>query len=180
MNSYTQYLVDDYVPLSVIDDSDEDWFADNDDELATLVIAEMFDDTRTFKWDHCRDSWTAHVDKLIHEKMFDRTYRMSYKTFHKLADMLRAKLTCDCVKSRASCAGMSGLPFFPELVIAIALRWLAGGSYLDIKNAYRCSAASIYRCRNTFLHVVNACPELAIKFPETPEELDKAVTAFAN
>jgi hypothetical protein len=52
MNKYTQYLVDDYDPLSVVDDSDEDWYDDDDDELATLVIAEMFDDTRNFKWDH--------------------------------------------------------------------------------------------------------------------------------
>jgi hypothetical protein len=180
MNKYTQYLVDDYDPLSVVDDSDEDWYDDDDDELATLVIAEMFDDTRNFKWDHCRVSWTDHVDKLIHEKMFDRTYRMSYESFCKLADMLRVKLTCDCVKSKASCAGTSGLPIFPELVMAIGLRWLAGGSYLDIKNAYRCSAASIYRCRNTFLYAVNACPELAIVFPDTPEKLDKAVAAFAK
>ena len=88
MNKYTQYLVDDYDPLSVVDDSDEDWYDDDDDELATLVIAEMFDDTRNFKWDHCRDSWTEHVDKLIHEEMFDRTCQMLYKTFCKLADML--------------------------------------------------------------------------------------------
>jgi hypothetical protein len=49
MDKYTQYLVDDYDPLSVVDDSDEDWYNDDDDELATLVIAEMFDDTRNFK-----------------------------------------------------------------------------------------------------------------------------------
>ena len=122
MNKYTQYFVDDYDPLSVIDNSDEDWYDGNDDELATLVIAEMFDDTR---WDYCRVSWTDHVDKLIHEKMFDRTYRMSYESFCKLADMLRVKLSCDCVKSKASCSGTSGLQIFPELVMAIGLRWLA-------------------------------------------------------
>jgi hypothetical protein len=88
MNNYTQYLADDYNPLSVFDNSEEDWYDDNDDELVALLIAETFDDTRNFKWNHCCDSWTEHVDKLINEEVFDRTYQMLYKTFCKLADML--------------------------------------------------------------------------------------------
>jgi hypothetical protein len=46
MNNYTHYVADDYDPLFVFHDSDEDWYNDDDDELAALVIAEMIDDTR--------------------------------------------------------------------------------------------------------------------------------------
>jgi hypothetical protein len=180
MSNYTQYLADDCNLLYVVDNSEDDWHNDDVEELAALVITEMFDDTRNFKWDHCRDEWKNHVDKLLHEGLFDRTCRMSFEAFGKLADMLRDKLTCNSVKSNASCGGTTGLPIFPELVMAISIRWLAGGSYLDIKNAYKCSAASIYRCRNIFMHAVNATTELAIRFPETVEELDKAVIAFAK
>ena len=62
--------------------------------------------------------------------------------------------------------------------MAIGLRWLAGGSYLDIKTAYGCSASSVYRCRDIFVHAVNKCEALKIKFPETQEEFETVRKAF--
>ena len=35
-------------------------------------------------------------------------------------------------------------PMIPELVVAIGLQWLAGGSYIDIRHAYGFCIASLY------------------------------------
>ena len=40
------------------------------------------------KWEHNRIDWNYHLSKKIHEKTFERTYRMSYKAFKKLHMML--------------------------------------------------------------------------------------------
>jgi hypothetical protein len=42
-------------------------------------------------------------------------------------------------------------------VVAIGLRWLAGGSYIDIHHA------SLYRCRDLFIDAVLNCEELKKK-----------------
>ena len=32
----------------------------------------------------------------------------------------------------------------PELIMAISIRWLAGGSYVNIRLVYGCSVASVF------------------------------------
>ena len=61
---------------------------------------------------------------------------------------LRSWFTCWRVMSLGiSPSAVQLLPFTQRLlVLAIGIRWLAGGSYIDIRHAYGCSIASIYRC----------------------------------
>ena len=61
-------------------------------------------------------------------------------------------------------------PVHPELVVAIGIQWLAGGSCIDICNAYGCSVPSIHRFRDLILDEVLACRDFEIVFPETREE----------
>jgi hypothetical protein len=69
-------------------------------------------------------------------------------------------------------------PIFPELVLASGLPWLAGGSYLDQHHVYGFSRSSYYRVQDVFLDPVLNCDALAIKFPDTAEELESVPVQF--
>ena len=99
---------------------------------------------------------------------------MSHEAFLKLLDLLRPMVAPDIRKSHNSCDN----PIYPELVLAIGLRWLAGGSYLDLKNVYVVSQTSVYRCRDIFINAVLNCNELRIRFPETAEEFESIRRQF--
>ena len=64
------------------------------------------------------------------------------------------------------------------LASTIGIRWLAGGSCIDIRHAYRCSIASVHRCQDLFLDSVLNCADLKIVFAETRGDLIKLSTAF--
>jgi hypothetical protein len=64
----------------------------------------------------------------------------------------------------------------PRVVVAFGICWLAGGSYLDLKNVYGCSRTSIYRARDLFLDAVNSCKELS--FPSNSRGDKKAKRSF--
>ena len=71
-------------------------------------------------------------------------------------------------------------PIFPELVLAMSLRWLAGGSYIDIKDKYGMSKSSVYRLRDMFLDAVIDCKALQIRFPTTEAEICDAARRFQS
>ncbi len=106
-------------------------------------------------------NWAEHVRKLGHEHAFDRTYRMSmteskHGGYH----------DTDAVE--------------PELIMAIGIRWLAEGSYVDIRHVYGCSVASVFRFRDLFMEAVLNCNELDIVFPDTDEELYSTESKFSD
>lgn len=147
----------------------EEW-----DEEMYLVMCARWKKERLFKWDHERIDWDSYVAKKLHNGGFNRAYRMSFDAFYHLLELLRPMITYDVIKSKNSC----DKPIFPELVLATGIRWLAGGSYIDIMDVYDYSQSSFYRCRNTFLTAVLTCDALEIKFPETPEELEAVRVRF--
>ena len=159
-----------------LDDGSLDAFMEDDTEEQKKILFLLYlsESERTWKYDQSRLRWDTHVAKLQHEGLFSRTYRMSHDAFVKMLNLLRTKLTCDCARSTISCSD----PIYPELVMAIGLRYLAGGSYIDIRHAYHISVSSLFRCRDIFFNAVNTCPELEISFPETPEAIDEAMLAF--
>ena len=61
-------------------------------------------------------------------------------------------------------------PIFAETSVAIGLCWLAGGSYIDLKNVYSCSVSSIY--------AVNSCDLLKLHFPMTLAEIHSSQSQF--
>jgi hypothetical protein len=99
---------------------------------------------------------------------------MSFDAFNTLLELLCPAITCDIIKSLNSCPK----PIFPEFVLASGLRWLAGGSYLDQKDVYGFSRSLYYRVQDVFLHAVLNCDALAIKFPDTAEELESVRVRF--
>ena len=70
------------------------------------------------------------------------------------------------------------IQIFLELVVAIGLRWLAGGSYINIRHAYGCSISSMFRLRTLFIDAVLECESLDIVFPDTTNKIMEASQKF--
>ena len=72
-------------------------------------------------------------------------------------------------------------PIYPELVCGIALRYLAGGRYQYIRDWSGVSRNSVYRCRDAFFDAVlkSKNSDLAIKFPKTDEERQRAAASWS-
>ena len=164
-----------------------EWMNDDDDthhifadiECHLYSLRYIFDefildyDARKAKWHHKRINWEAHVLQLQHEDLFKRTYRMSLPAFQKLTHILGKSIIVD----ESYCPVHECI--FPEIIIAVGLRYLSGGRCLDLKTAYGLSLSSVYRCRNLFISAVNKCPELDIKMPLTLSEIEKVAKDFA-
>ena len=134
----------------------------------TYILLALKATEKLFRWNEERLNWDAYVRKLNHNhKEFQKTFRMEESSFNLLCTLLRPSITVDVTRARASGAE----PIYPELVMAVGLRWLAGGQWADICNSFCVSKASMYRIRNLFLDAMMDCDALAIKFPETVDEL---------
>ena len=104
-------------------DSVDDDFWDSDDDNEQLNFLYIGGNTRVEKYIHPRLCWEDHLEKLQHEGMFSRTYRMSYEAFLKLLLFICPSLQC-----RNGNSDQEGAKLIrPEIVMAIALRWLGGG-----------------------------------------------------
>jgi hypothetical protein len=135
-------------------------------EMQFLLLMEVAMGERKIKWKHTRLNWKEHVEQLLHEESFDNQYRMSLEAFTTLVDLLRPMITPNIIKSLNSCPD----PTYPEMVVAVGIRWLAGGSYLDLKTSFGISRSSVFRLRDMFVD--------AIRFPDTPEEIEKVRGQF--
>ena len=97
------------------------------------------------KWEHQQIEWNEHVTKLLHENRFHREYHMSLEAFNQLLELLRPSITANVVKSNAS-SGLysSNQHIYPDLILAIVLRWLSGRKLIDIRHFYGVSYPSVY------------------------------------
>ena len=163
--------------INAADDDSDDVFVDIWDSIQSLhfIFEHLFDETvtREAKWHHRRIKWEAHVVQLRHEKLFKRTYRMTLRAFQKLTRMLGENIIVD----DTCCPVYEHI--YPEIIVAVGLRYLSGGKCLDLKTAYGLSLTSVYRCRNLFIHAVNVCPELDISMPTTLSDIKKVAGDFA-
>ena len=131
------------------------------------------------RWIHKRLNWAEHLRKLHHERAFDRTYRMLlFDAFNRLLDLLRDDLMTTTATQHGGYHDTDAVE--PELIMAIGIRLLAGGSYVDIRHVYGCSVASVFRFRDMFLDAVLNCKALDIVFPVTNEDLKSTAVKFAN
>ena len=119
------------------------------------------------KWSLPRLIWPEYVEELIHQNEFDLTFRMSFLSFCKLVELLRVKLTVDDRQGNRSSEGSGCI--MPELVVAMTLRWLAGGVWQDIKKVYGISGSHFYFLSLKFLDAILDCPELEIRLPDNTD-----------
>jgi hypothetical protein len=121
--------------------------------------------------------WGAHVVKLRREKKFARYYRMDEDAFDHLVAILQPDLQVD---ARMSTRRTGEAPISAEVVLHCTIRWLAGGSYLDISDVGCISIPSFYRCLSKGIGAIVACAELSFTLPRTPEKIEQAAAEFAQ
>lgn len=103
------------------------------------------------------------MDRLS-EHNFQRMFRMDRSTFHEICEKLHPFLTRNELKARNS----SGSVITTETRLAVTLRWLAGGCYLDLCFAWGISKASFYSDRGVLWPTIEAldkCEDYNIGFP---------------
>ena len=168
---------------SIFDDSSQLLTSDSDDggeagvetrleqkakrrKLLKMLLAARWrsQKSRSKKWSPPRLIWADYVAELTHQNEFTVTFRMSFQSFCKLVELLRVKLTVD--ERQGNRSSESSGCILPELVVAMSLRWLAGGQWPDIKKVYGVSRSHFFFLRIRFLDAVMECSELEIQLPD--------------
>ena len=103
--------------------------------------------------------WDVH-DSNLTDFEFRRLYRMERPTFRALCDRLRPRLTCDTEMGRR---GSPGGPVAPELKLSMTLRFMAGGSYLDIVLYHGVHRSTFFSALWEVVGAINE--ELSLAFP---------------
>ena len=99
---------------------------------------------------------------------------MSKQSFDKLLEMgIHDQLAVNELQ-----ANLRGGPIIPELCMYCTIRYLAGGSYLDICDVAGISKSSFYRIVWKTMKIINSTPSLDIIFPQTAAEVQTAMNGF--
>ena len=127
-----------------------------------------------------RLEWDRHVQELAEEgpHAFPRLYRMEESSFAKLCQLIGPFVCVDAEMSRRASQGKE--PISVEIMVHCMLRWLGGGSYLDIRLSAGISIPSFYRCAYACIDAILLCDSLAFSFPTSPEDLQTAANGFKN
>ena len=112
-----------------------------------------------------RMNWHRHVESLLHENLFHVKYRMSIASFNKLLNLLRPALQLN--HKYAVMTGME--PICCEIMLHCMIRYLAGGSYHDVRATVFISKPSFYRLVWHTIDCINTCQALDVKQPRIDE-----------
>ena len=145
--------------------------------LADQYIQEQENKRRPTFYVRDRLEWGKHVEELVAEGdyAFSRLYRMEYHSFSRLCDIIRPTVEVD--EEMSSLRTGKG-PITVEIMLHCLLRWLGGGSYLDIRLSAGISVASFYRCVYKCIDAILASDELSYSFPQGEEEIASAARKF--
>ena len=128
-----------------------------------------------------RLEWDKHVAALQKEGdggSFRRMYRMDIDSFVKLSSMLKPHL---CVDERMSKICTSKGKITTDIVLHCLIRWLAGGSYLDIRLSAGISRASFYRCIHSAMDGLCSTDKITIDaFPPDESQLVRLAADFKD
>jgi hypothetical protein len=122
-----------------------------------------------------RLAWNEFANAHAQRGTFDIRMRMSKASFDKLLAMIQESLMVNETK-----ASIRGGTILPELCLYCTLRWLAGGSYLDITDISGISKSSFYRVVWKTITAIVQCKELLPKFPKTNASLGEVITGFTS
>jgi hypothetical protein len=109
-----------------------------------------------------RLDWDAHSEKLQQRGRFQRYYRMPLGKFRTLAGSLRhrdGKMSSTWQEGAAS-SSAAHAPLSAELRLSMTLRYLAGGSYMDIALIHGVSFNGVHKIFDRTLNDLNELPEL--------------------
>jgi len=122
-----------------------------------------------------RINWLKFSDDHARCGTFKCRLRMSKVSFDKLLNLLCCDLLSD--EEHASCRGGSVVP---EACLCVAIRWLAGGSHLDVIDIAGMSKASFCRALWKTVFAICHCTALDIVFPQTKEQANEAIQGFTS
>ena len=94
--------------------------------------------------------------KTEHPSLFERMFRMDVASFDELVDLLDPFLK----KNEKYAILSSGSPISTTTRLAVTLRWLSGGSYIDLCFAWGISKAIFYSDRGVLWPTINALDDL--------------------
>jgi len=98
--------------------------------------------------------------------------QISYKISH--------EWDCRSALKRVIQNSRSKQPIFVELVVAIGLRWLAGGSYQEIEDVFGVRTNEAYRSRNKFIDALLNWDQVEIRLPTTVIEWEEVWKGFES
>jgi DDE superfamily endonuclease len=122
-----------------------------------------------------RLAWNEYCSRHHQRGTLLRRLRMRKDSFDKLVLLLQE----DLVVNEAA-ANKRGGAILPEICLYCTLRYLAGGSYLDITDIAGISQSSFYRVVWKTITAIVKCSDLRIVFPTTGEEVKAAIGGFAS
>ena len=106
--------------------------------------------------------------------LFERAYRMDYPSFLELHELLKDGIEEYIRKEVTSTNSSANKPFYrkngkitKQIRLACALRYFAGGSYLDIIMSHSVGKTDFYRSIWAVVHATNECSSLDFQFPST-------------
>jgi hypothetical protein len=118
-----------------------------------------------------------HLNEL-NEREFRMMYRMTRKSFMKLFSMVKSDLT-KCSK-QAECSSGSAIPSISKL--AATIRWLAGGSYLDIAALFGLDPGNFFHKDNgplwQTIRILDTCFNIGLDLSES--NLEKTGLEFSR
>ena len=115
--------------------------------------------------------WSKFINEKRCLRNFHRYLRMSLDSFNKLLFYIRPGLIVEENRAR-------GGHVIPELRLYCTIRYLAGGSYLDIHYFCGISQSNFYTSVSQVIRLINKCIPLDISFPKTPEDCRATAKGF--
>mmetsp|Transcript_21976 Transcript_21976/g.34449 ORF Transcript_21976/g.34449 Transcript_21976/m.34449 type:complete len:137 (+) Transcript_21976:1979-2389(+) len=112
-----------------------------------------------------RISW-RHWVRALSDNEFRRYYKISRVDFEDLHKQLHPKLK-HAYPGRA--AGAAGGAIWPEVKLSMALRWMAGGNYMDVYLLHGVSDASFWKSVYVVLDAMSTIEGLQAKHPMLAE-----------
>jgi hypothetical protein len=120
--------------------------------------------------------WDDYINKFSNTPQFiNRHLRMSLSSFYKLLELIKEGLIVNNHQ-----ANNRGGAILPEICLFCTLRWLAGGSYLDIFTFTGVSIPSFYNIVYKTMKLIINCKELQIKLPQNEAESQLVAEGFQS
>ena len=110
---------------------------------------------------------------------------MDYTAFHHLHEVLKNGISEYIQKDQSwhsnggKCFHYRNGEITTEICLACALRFFAGGSYLDITISHGIGKTNVYRSVWEVVHATNSCKELEFHFLMTQEQCKQVAEGFA-
>lgn len=122
-----------------------------------------------------RMAWGTYAERHCARGTFQIRLRMSFDSFNVLLGHIRQDLLVNETQAKHR-----GGTILPELCLYCTIRWLAGGSYLDITHICGISKSSFYRVAWKTITAIVKCDALRPVFPTSTEDIGSAICGFAS